>query len=1234
MHDTRDGLSGLKDIGTPGVTARCARRVGAVALRIGGLREWPLVVLWALVAAMVLWCAPALALSQRGHVFSFSYGAQGSREGQFSDPMGLAVNDRTGDVYVADRKNKRVVQLEPVVNVKGELSGEKYVRSFAVPTPSGVAVDDSTEASDLARGDVYVVGSSGKAVYRFSAEGVPLGKPLKTFVLQETRTKGKLEGIEGVAVDRTGSLFAYETDGSVVEFADGEPGEGTRIMETGFRGAPGLALDSEDDLFVGLLSEGGVPVVSKVERITGKVLIAPLDGEETTAVAVNTSEAPAHEVNELNDVYALNVGSIAQFAPEAGGVPGGLIQRFPSEGEEEADGGRRLQRGTGIAVNASTGTVFVTDAVSDDVDVFELEPVGAPNIEGLSVQGAPVPAVGARRLSAQVDPVGADTHYYFEYGTTSCAAMPPVCTRTPAADIGGGFGDREVSLELDDLPTGEYHYRVVAGNSSGVSESAERTFAVFDLPSGLPDGRAWEMVSPSEKHGAPIEALTREGGWILAAEDGHALTYVANGAITEEAQGNRSPEMQQVLSTRGPEGWRSQDISTPNSTEQGVSAGSAPEYQFFTPDLGLALVEPWATTVLAEPPLAAGVTQSTMYLRDNATGAYVPLVTEANVPTGTVFGGLIRFVSATPDLSHVVIKSGVALTGAPARPGLYEWAGGRLQFVSLLPGGMPALEPELGYRNVAAHAISNDGSRLIWTSREEEGLGQHLYMRDTVTGETIQLDAAQGVAEPQDGSARFQTATSDGSGVFFTDEQRLTPDSTASAEPLHEAADLYECEVREENGKLACRLSDLTVDHHKSGESGSVQGFVFGANEDGSSVYLVAQGVLAANSNGNGERAEAGKPNLYDLHYDGTEWARTFIARLSSEDSPEWEGGEHANSSYLTARVSPNGRYLAFMSAASPTGYDNEDATSKHIGERMDEEVYLYDAATGRLTCVSCDPTGARPPGVLDAVNSGEGLGLLVDRREIWVGHWLAGNIPGWTPQSNASALYQSRYLSDEGRLFFNSPADLVEQASNHKEDVYEYEPAGVGSCESPSGGCVALISSGDSTEESAFIEATPSGSDVFFLTAAQLLPQDTDKEFDIYDARVCTPASPCLTPPSPAPPSCSEADACRPVSPSQQSPIGASGSAAFSGPGNLAPFLTPKQEVKGVEASAKPLTLAQKLSKTLNACRKQHPKSKSKRKACEAHARRTYASKKHATPKKHTMGKKSSSRHASSRRQ
>ena len=185
-------------------------------------------------------------------------------------------------------------------------------------------------------------------------------------------------------------------------------------------------------------------------------------------------------------------------------------------------------------------------------------------------------------------------------------------------------------------------------------------------------------------------------------------------------------------------------------------------------------------------------------------------------------------------------------------------------------------------------------------------------------------------------------------------------------------------------------------------------------------------------------------------------------------------------------------------------------------------------------------------------------------------------------------------------------------------ENAYEYEPAGIGGCASTAaGGCVGLISSGSSQKESAFLEATPSGNDVFFLTAAQLSPQDTDDAFDIYDARVCTSESPCLTPPPSALTSCGSVEECHLASSPAQGALGASGSAAFSGPGNLVPPAA-KHEVKSVTVSTKPkpLTRAQKLTKALRACRKQHPHAKRKRQGCEAHARKLYGPKPKARKK------------------
>ena len=368
-------------------------------------------------------------------------------------------------------------------------------------------------------------------------------------------------------------------------------------------------------------------------------------------------------------------------------------------------------------------------------------PVVGPDQHFSTIASAPVDASFITDLSAteatlhaQINPLGNDTTFYFQYGTDSCKANPAPCTNDPSPpglDIGAGEGDQERTQTLSGLKPGTtYYYRVLADNSLGVSEGPQRTFTTRqeNTPLVLPHNRSWEMVSPPDEQGAPVEALTREGGQILASEDGNSLTYVANGALSEEAQGNRSPEWQQVIAKRGSMEWSSQDVATPSSRAKGIAPGNTPEYQLFSRDLASAVVEPVELGENAEPPLAPGVTKSTIYLRDNATGAYLPLVSEANTAPGTAFGGEVHFVSGTSDLHHLVISSKVPLTGESSAPGLYEWSEGSLQLVSVLPGGAPAKGAiELGDWHIAANAISSDGSRIIWTTDESEPKLGHLY---------------------------------------------------------------------------------------------------------------------------------------------------------------------------------------------------------------------------------------------------------------------------------------------------------------------------------------------------------------------------------------------------------------------------------------------------------------------------------------------------------------------------
>ena len=787
-------------------------------------------------------------------------------------------------------------------------------------------------------------------------------------------------------------------------------------------------------------------------------------------------------------------------------------------------------------------------------------------------------------LNARLNPLGNDTHYYFQYGTSpSYGASVPA---PPGADIGSGEANQSASpLHLQNLAPGvTYHYRVVAESMLGTVDAADAT-------------------------------ITPQGASLVeASEDGSKIAYVANAPIGAEPQGLATGS--QSISTRDLSGWSSRDISIPHATPT-IRDSS---YHFFSSDLSLGVTEPGDVSLVLSPE----VSERTVYLHQFIAGGYRPLVTAANVPPGTKFGGNpnnlageISFMGATPNLDHVVLYSGVALTSTPSNGGLYEWVGGQLQLVSVLPSGGPAgtanSPPVLGsYLNVGSgvgsglnvrHAISSsvgqDGSRVAWSS------GGSLYLRDMNRGETVQLDAGG------PGEALFQAASEDGSKVFFTDTQQLTPDSNAEAGK----PDLYECGIVEVGGKLACKLVDLTKDTN-AGESAAVRGTVLGVSEDGSYVYFVANGVLASGAapggclnDNEGEAAAGATCNLYVEHYDGTKWGKpTFLAALSNLDGPDWGGpiqGVHGVSSEgltkVTSRVSPNGRYLAFMSQRSLTGYDNRDANS---GE-PDEEVFLYDANANREGCMSCDPTAARPVGELA---TGGFPGLLVDPEGVWRNHWLAGSIPGWSSDS-FTARYQPRYLSDSGRVFFNSPDALVPKDGNGQEDVYEYEPQGVGGCQrasGSSGGCVGLISSGASGEESAFFDASTSGDDVFFLTSSRLAPQDTDTEYDVYDAHVCSTSVPCVSSPV-SPPACGTSDSCKAAPLSQPAIFGPSGSATFSGAGNVV-------SRKVATPRAKPPMRTQQLAKALKACKR---KSKRWRPACERQARKSYGAKKTNANKK-----------------
>ena len=1093
----------------------------------------------------------------------------------FENPQGVAVDEKTGEVFVVD--NNRVVDVFRLTGVLGEVVYVGQLSGFESQV-KGVAVDGF--AAD--GGDVYVwEGGPG--------EGASV---VDEFGVVDRGLLGRLTGIPSGAFEEVHSTAA--------------DGVSDDVFVGDFRGEAlvGVVDVFGPDLVVPNVVSGAVSGVSAGSATLNGVVSTLGEGAASCRFVWGTTAAFG------------NVAPCVEGQVEGEGVPVHAVV------EGLAPGTRyfyRLQ-----ATNLRNGQT--AEGVESEDQSF--------TTSGAVVEASSVSQVtsGSAVLGAVVNPDGFLSSYVFEYGPTA-----EYGSVVDGESVGAGFEGVAVSRPVTGLAGGSgYHYRVVAVSVvEGMAVRSVGPDETFTTQTGgqesVADDRVWELVSPPDKHGAHLEPINSSGSLgratvIQAAADGDAIAYIADAPTEDVPRGNDNDV--QVFSARSGSGWSTRDLTVSHVGATDGSVGFGNEYRFFSTDLSSAIVQPFGAFVacsvegVSQPCLSPAASEQTAFTQTvyvpgdparacEGGGCYQPLVTgcptapaecspavaeNADVAPGTVFGinaegGLgcppkllcgPQFLAATADDVHVILSSRAALVGSAPPESLYEWSaaapvGQRLVLVSVLPqaeGGVPVSEASLGDGSLDMRgAISGDGSRVFFAVHGA------LYMRDVPGGRTIRLDMGALAGSP---SAEFQSATADGSRVLFSDGRRLTADSGATSGKK----DLYECAISEEvPGEPTCGLTDLTPQNGE-GESAGMQGGVIGVSEDGSWVYFVADGVLenggvpvagAVHGDcGSGTNATRGALcNLYVRHGGVTR----PVAVLSGEDYPDWGGrGPGDALETFTSHVSGGGGWLEFMSVRSLTGYDNEDVSSRRVGERLDEEVYSFDAGSGQVVCVSCEPSGGRPTGVEygpDGANV-----RLIGGEEVWnATSVLGGDVPGWMPYENRAAVYQARVVSDSGRVLFNAVGGLVPGDVNGTWDVYEWEPVGVGGCrvgvvsdgfvyESGEGGCVGLVSSGESPDESAFLDASAmggrdgegneGGGDVFFLTTGRLAGEEFDDSYDVYDAHECAAGQTAACGGGGSAPVvlCVSADACRAAPAGQPEVFGAPASATFSGPGNPAPVV------------------------------------------------------------------------------
>lgn len=738
-----------------------------------------------------------------------------------------------------------------------------------------------------------------------------------------------------------------------------------------------------------------------------------------------------------------------------------------------------------------------------------------------SVSGEEMVALGA------VDPRGLDSHYHFEYvsqqhfeeqGFTGAAT-------TPEVDVGSGFGYVGADGDLPELQPGvTYHYRLFASNEvapQGV-HSGEQTLTVPALPevgvseacpnealrigpsAALPDCRAYEQVTPAEKHGAEdidqeVGAATQE---FRVSEDGEHFMLHAPGV---QWGSSPDPSKSNYFFSRTPGGWQ-----TTSATPQSQASSDSYVPAVFNPDLTEAGVEVgWENSLVSSSPMVE--------LQVGPSGG--PYASIASIPRKYVTS-VPLLVAASPDLGKLIVGTedrGLVpghLSTTKSGDDLYEYSEGQLRQVNVLGGtpgapigtcgagmadgngfeGLAILNHGGALHTSSAHSVSADGSRVFFyagfggqcpNTGELQAGGPRTHLYERVNGvETLDI-----------GEYKFLAANPQGSSLLL---EHVNGEA-------HEAF-LYDTETQ-------------TAEHlftvPGSGSNGNELHVKISA--DFSTIYISTEAALTP-------EGRAGTGGEVTYRYDVSSKTLHYIPL-----APDSE----------VVNVSANGRYLVFEGSSGGVSGIPDGLPPRQEPGTGEGQIYRYDSSENVVECVSCaSPFDPRPKFQSTALFGIYGLDGTPNQ-------WFASEDGDFVFFETPDALVPQDTDGEVHPLSSPEDGEPPELVRSQSSDVYEWRREGVDGCAAVEG-CLALISGGRGggylTE---LVGATPSGRDVFFATHESLVPQDTDTAGDVYDARIGGG----FPPPPPAPVEC-EGDSCVApfAAPSELTPS----SASFQGAGNV----------------------------------------------------------------------------------
>jgi DNA-binding beta-propeller fold protein YncE len=1076
--------------------------------------------------------------------------------GGMNEPIGVAVDQVTGNLYVSDNVNHRI----DVFRADGVFEG-----AF------GWKVNASAPAEELqfcSTATGCQVGSVGGGAGQFGERGAE----------QELLEIGEQRSIGGLAVAPAGApnagnlVIADSANNRVDEFALALNGSG-EVTAASFALGMGWGVDTG----AGAYETCTTVSICQVGVAGGG--IGQFTARGLTRVAVDSTGA-IYAINRPNSNFKCNetirhchvqkrspAGTWSEFSlaelnrtignmfkvaaseiavdPGTGDVyvarPNNFgeradyqILRFNSLGNlietyRPGTQGIGVTEGTafGLALNHADGNVYLSSTTGGQriYLLTEPPPIPATVVTGAATSGA---NFSLMNLAGMVNPEGFKVFgCHFEYGTTIEYGTSTPCV---PSEPGEGTGPVAVSAETEPLdPNTTYHYRLVADNGGPLGLGEDRTFTTGPAPTDncpnaarraeqgivalvLPDCMALEMVSPPQKAGQPAR-----GPEVSA--DGSRVKFFSLAALGENPPGLIGVFGAVYVATRGSSGWQTESTVPAHDIYKVWASENNPS---FTPDLSR-----WLGVGTTREQMGLGIGQA---FEGGLGGLYQPLgppLVPFASPDPNRLVGFITLQGASADHTHLYFKLGGLGQGSTYFPGDPNLGGpgaesGDVYLARSGAGGEEALEllgrdrdgkvwggncgarlggfgtgTEFGERTQGA--ISADGSRTYFSARSSQ----------PASGECSETNKLR-ILERTEGAGGAKVLP------LFTSECSRPP-----AEPCSgtDGNDLYQG-ASVDGGRVFFTTNRQLADSDRDGSSAECSA---SSGVAGCDLYLYDRSrpagerlvqVSAGEELGAGVHEKGKEAKVYNgttgISGDGSHVYFVAAGVLTNQPNPAgasaqagqpnlylWDAASEATSFIGTLRTSDQivtwGGAGTLRNGAYPVPVTRKDSAGKEVGG--DGHILLFKS-NAELTAADADGTH-RDLYRYDSAAEPPSLQCLSCRPG---GPDSAPSdvelrIPG--APAGTDFAEENRWASEDGETsVFLTPEALVPGDVNGADDFYLWRHGALTRLPGkPYAGETALFGGGPFLSHD--------GSEIAYGTPTQLLPQDGDAAADIYVARV-----------------------------------------------------------------------------------------------------------------------------------